>query len=148
MNNKLFTLYGGLNSNKLLNNISLKAGVLHDSEHCHSDNRLKVSLQQNGNQWHWYHRTTIYHNKYTFGLLGVLDISNKILQKNAALFGYRVDANNEFFLRAQAKGFRKTAPKQSAEFFDYILADYIKRIDDKSRVGIEVILQLFRLVSI
>ena len=94
VNNKLLTFYGGINSNKLLNNISLKAGVLHDSQHCHSDNRLKVSLQQNENQWHWYHRTTIYHNKYTFGLLGVLDISKKVLQKNAVLFGYRVDEKN------------------------------------------------------
>lgn len=46
-NNKEFHLYGTMNSNKLLNKMTFKAGVLHDSEHCHSDNRLKLTLQQN-----------------------------------------------------------------------------------------------------
>lgn len=39
-------LYGTLNSNKLLNRIYAKAGVGVIAERCHSDNRLKFTLQQ------------------------------------------------------------------------------------------------------
>lgn len=40
------------------------------------------------------------------------------------------------------KGFRKNAPKdwQAHEVFESITADYIKKIDDKSKIGIEVLI--------
>ena len=64
-----------------------------------------------------------------------------MLQKNGLLFGYNIDQNNDVFLRAEVKGFRKSAPRSFAigDVFDYVVADYIKKIDDKSKIGLEVL---------
>ena len=45
-NQKKLYWFGGLNSSKKLKNIVLKAGCGHISEHCTSENRIRVALQQ------------------------------------------------------------------------------------------------------
>lgn len=42
--NKKWNLYAALNTNKTLSNPSLRLGVDHHSEHCHSGNRLRVDF--------------------------------------------------------------------------------------------------------
>lgn len=108
VNNKSYTLYAGLNSNKALDLLSVKLGVAHDSEHCHSDNRLKLGFGKGGiSSYHWYNRTMVYHNDLRFGLVTCFDITKKILQKNSVLFGIKFDRNTQGFLRAEVDGFRK-----------------------------------------
>lgn len=78
----------------------MKLGVGHDSEHCHSDNRLKVSLGGEEKSYYWYNRTMVNHGKFRFGLVSCVDILGKVLQKNNILLGYEHDENNKVYLRA------------------------------------------------
>ena len=138
---KKYYLYGGLTCNKSLNKMVLKAGVGHISEHCTSDNRVRASLQQEETQWQWNNRTTVKHNKFTFGLLTVFDITNRVLQKNNLLFGYQADDKTNVFLRAEVNGFRKNNfnIQDPASIWDSFTADVVRKIDDKSKAAVEVL---------
>jgi hypothetical protein len=39
-----WNFYASLNTNKVLENLSVRLGVAHLSEKCHSDNRIKIDL--------------------------------------------------------------------------------------------------------
>lgn len=100
-NGKKFSLYAAVNSNRHLDLLSLKLGFNHDSEHCHSDNRLKITNLRNGDHgFHLYNRTMVYHNNFRFGLVTCFDLCNKVLQKYNVLLGYNVDLNTKVFFRA------------------------------------------------
>lgn len=134
-----------MTSGKDLKNVSLKVGGGNVSEHCNSDNRIKLTLKSGGdNLWHWYNRTTVTEGKVTFGLLSVFDITNKVFQKNNILLGYRPNLNTDVFLRAEVAGFRKQNfnIQQPKTIFDSVTADVVTRIDDKSKLALEVIFVL------
>lgn len=131
---KNYFYYGTVSSNRALNNVVLKAGLGHKSEHCNSDNRIRYRIAEG--DWHLYHRTTVLHNKFTFGIVGVLDVFNKVLQKNNLLVGYQVNEKSNLFLRAEVNGFRRSNPDSVSSVFDMLTADYILKLNDKSKVGI------------
>ena len=110
INGKKFYFYAALNTNKSLNLNAVKLGVGHDSQHCHSDNRLKISQNKGIYNFKWYNRTMVYHDKLTFGLVTCLDLCSRVLQKNNLLFGYSVDNSTKVFLRAENDGFREHNP--------------------------------------
>lgn len=143
--NKLFNFYAACNSDRTLALKSVKLGVAHDSKHCHSDNRLKISQEKGGFNYTWGNRTMVYDGKFRFGLVTCFDICNKILKKNNVLFGYDVNLDTQVFLRAETEGFRDHNPnwKHPEGIFDKVTLDVIsvlKRslIDEVTTGGIEV----------
>lgn len=143
-----YNLFAGFNSTKGLRNIALKAGVGHYSQHCDSENRIRFDLQQN--VWQWGNRTVVKHNKLTFGIVTVLDITNRVLQKNNLLLGYNVDPSTNVFLRAETGGFRKVNfnIERPETIFDTLTLDVVRKINDNNKAAVEVIFFLFRLSSI
>lgn len=132
-------MYASFNSNKLLKNILLKAGVHHLGENCQSDNRIRVNFQETGTDYHWYHRTVIQKDKYRFGFLGVYDLGRKVLQKNNILFAYNHSKKHSAYLRAENDSYRKNNPNLNdpASFFDKIIVDYVNNLDEKSKAALE-----------
>jgi hypothetical protein len=110
IHNKQFYFYAGLNSNRALELLAFKLGVGHESEHCHSDNRLKISDDKGAYKYHWYNRTMVYHGNFRFGLVTCFDICNRVFQKNNILLGYKIDGNTQAFLRAEVHGWRAHNP--------------------------------------
>jgi len=99
--NQKWNLYASLNLNKAFENISLRLGAGHQSEHCNSDTRLRVDFNNdNKRNFTLYNRTVVNHNKFTFGSLLVYGLTNNVLVKNNLLFGYKVNDNSDLFLRA------------------------------------------------
>lgn len=141
-NNKKYNLFAGLNCSKGLRNLTFKAGVGNYSEHCDSENRIRVGLQQDGNVWQWANRTLVKHNKLTFGLVSVLDISNRVLQKNNLLFGYNADENTNLFLRAETAGFRKANfnIEKPESIFDTFTFDVVRKVNANNKAAVEVII--------
>lgn len=138
---KDFFFYAGLNTNKKLDLLSVKLGVGHDSEHCHSDNRLKITNQAGGcHQYHWYNRTMVYQNKFRFGLVTCLDICNKVLQKHNILLGYDIDADTKVFLRAETDGYRtkNCSLNRPETIFDKVTFDAVRNINSNTTGGLEV----------
>ena len=117
--------------------MTLKAGVGHISEHCQSDNRIRVNLQQNDSAWCFYHRTTVTHNKLTLGFVGVFDLTQKVLQKNNFLLGYKADDKTDIFLRAEVEGFRKNSAnlQKPESIFDTFTLDLVRKIDERGKIG-------------
>jgi len=143
-NGKKYSLYAGVNSNKSLDLLSVKLGVNHDSEHCHSDNRLKISTIKDGHAFHWYNRTMVYHNNFRFGLVTCFDICNKILQKHNILLGYNIDANTKVFLRAENDGFKteRCALDKPLTYFDKLTFDLVRNLNDTTIGGLEAVYNL------
>lgn len=106
VNGKDVYLYSALNFNRSLDLLALKVGVGHDSQHCHTDSRLKVSNQKGVQGYFFYNRTVVNHGKFKFGLVSCFDICNKVLQKNNVLVGYSIDPDTQAFVRAEVNGFR------------------------------------------
>ena len=134
---KKYYLFGNLRSNKSFTDMTLKAGVGHISEHCQSDNRIRVNLQQNDSAWCFYHRTTVTHNKLTLGFVGVFDLTQKVLQKNNFLLGYKADDKTDVFLRAEVEGFRKNSAnlQKPESIFDTFTLDLVRKIDERGKIG-------------
>lgn len=125
--NKLFNFYAACNSDRTLSLKSVKLGVSHDSEHCHSDNRLKISNEKGGYNYSLANRTMVYDGRWRFGLVTCFDICNKILKKNSVLLGYDVNSDTQVFLRAETEGFRTQNPslKHPESLFDKFTLDVI-----------------------
>lgn len=141
INGKDFFFYAGLNTDKKLDLLSVKFGVGHDSEHCHSDNRIKITNEQGGHhQYFWYNRTMVYHNKLRFGLVTCLDICKKVFQKHNILLGYDIDADTKVFLRAETDGFRhqNCSLSHPETIFDKVTFDAVRNINSSTAGGLEV----------
>jgi hypothetical protein len=137
-----WNLYATLNSNKALENVSLRLGVAHVSEKCNSDNRLKIEYgAENKKNLTWYNRTYVQHDKFTFGVLGAYSLSQNIISKNSLLFGYKVDDKTSVFLRADSEGFRKNAIgwKDCQSYFDNVKLDVFSNHNTSFKYGLEVV---------
>ena len=90
--------------------------------------------------WQWANRTTVRHNRLTFGLVSVLNLNNLVLQKNNLLFGYNVDLNTDVFLRAETAGFRKVNfnLEHPETIFDTFTFDVIRRLNATNKAAVEV----------
>jgi hypothetical protein len=90
--NKKWNLYGGVTSNKVLQNLTLRLGAAHQSKNCNSDNRIRVDFNpDNQKSLTWYNRTVIKHDKFTFGAVTAYGITSNVLVKNNLLFGYKIN---------------------------------------------------------
>lgn len=148
--NKKWNLYASLNSNKSLENISLRLGAANKSEHCHSDNRLKVDFASDKSQnLTWYNRTIVNHQKFSFGIMAAYGITKNLLVKNNLLFGYKVNDTANASLRIQNNGYRKDAFdwKNFKGYFDTIKVDFTNKHQSNLTYGFEVIMILFRVFS-
>ena len=137
---KKWNAYASLNSNKLLKNIMFKVGAHCLTDNCQSDNRLRVNFQESGNEYHRYHRTYSKKDKYNFGLLTVVNLGKKILEKNNLLLAYTHNSQHSLYVRLENDGYRKENPSfnDPVSFFDNVIVDYVNKIDDKSKAAVEV----------
>jgi hypothetical protein len=137
---KKWNLYASLNANKALENLSLRLGAAHKSEHCHSDNRLRIDFNaENKKNLTWYNRTIVTKEKFTFGLLGAYGLTNNVLVKNNFLFGYKINDDASVFLRLENKGYRKDVFNWAdwKGYFDNAKVDFVNKYKD-IKYGIEV----------
>lgn len=150
--NKKWNLYATLNLNKSLENVSLRLGAGHKSEHCNSDNRLRIDFNsENKKAFTWYNRTTVTNKDFTFGSMVAYGISSKILLKNNLLFGYKINDDYQTFVRLENNGFRKEALdwQNWKGYFDQARVDLVSSIKDKNiKYGIEVLIPLLREFSL
>jgi len=107
---------------------------------------LKVTLRKEGNQYHWYHKTFLVHQRFRFGFLTVFDLNRSIFQKNNFLVGWQFKPDTVGFLRAEVSDFRQSNLNLSnpQTYFDTLTGDIIHKINSKSKFGFEVHQYLFR----
>jgi len=126
--NRKWNIYGSINTNKSLEDLSLRIGASHLGDKCHSDNRLKIDLgSEERKNVTWYNRTLVYQNKFTFGLLGAYGISHNVIAKNNLLVGYKIDDKSTVFFRAENDGYRKGSFDLCdwRAYFDTIKLDFV-----------------------
>lgn len=148
--NSKWNLYATLNTNKSLENISVRLGAGNKSERCHSDNRLRIDFGADSKQnLTWYNRTVVTYDKFTFGFLAAFGISQRILLKNNLLFGYKVNDTTNASLRVQNNGYRKNFEWTNFKgYFDSTKFDVVAKYKDNIEYGVEVLVALFRVFSI
>lgn len=136
----LFYVFGGINADKFINNVNFRIGLGHIAENVNSENRLKVNLVKDKNQYFWYHKTYLAYKRARFGVMTVFDLNNCVLQKNNLLFGFYYNSNSSVFLRAEVNKFRGHNPnfKNPSTIFDKVIADFTHKINSKSKVALEV----------
>lgn len=136
-----WNLYGSFNTNKALENISVKIGAIHRCPSHESDNRLKIDMSTDSKQnLTWYNRTMITHNNFTYGILGAYSISQNYILKNNLFLGYKRDSGASIFFRLENDGFRKSPIKWSnyKAYFDCIIFDYFRSLPDRNlKIAIE-----------
>lgn len=93
---------------------------------------------------HLYNRTLSYYKQTKFGLLTVFDLTNKVLQKNNILVGHVFHDRHEVFLRMENSDFRTINPhlKNYMELWDTAILNYVGRLNQTVKVGVEVIFYL------
>ena len=143
---KKWNLYGGINTTKSLENMSLRIGAAHLDSKCHSDNRLRIDYNADGNNsLTWYNRTVVTHDKLTFGLLGAYGLTSHVLVKNNILLGYKIDDKTNTYLRLENNGYRKTGFNWGdfGGYFDHLKLDVVSSFNGW-KWGLEVFHKLFR----
>ena len=136
-----------MNCNKALENVSLRVGAAHKSEHCHSDNRIRVDFaSDNKHNVTLYNRTVVTKCNYTFGMMAAYALTSNVLVKNNLTFNYLVKDQGNISLRAENRGFRKEAFNWAnwKGYFDQFKVDFVTNFKNNFRYGVEVNHHLFR----
>lgn len=138
---KVWNLYGSFYTDKTLSKTSLRLGAASIHPQCNSDNRLRVNTVSGAHSFYWYNRTITNHKQFKFGLVSVVDLSNRVLQKNNLLFGNVFNGKHETFLRLESDGYRKVNPNWAdfRSLWDTVTANYVGKIDQTTKAGVEVI---------
>lgn len=97
--NKLWNIYGSFWTDKSLSKTSMRIGAASNHPKCHSDNRLRVNSSSGAHSFYWYNRTLAFHNQSKFGVIAVVDLTNRVLQKNNVLLSHVFNSKHEAFLR-------------------------------------------------
>lgn len=86
----------------------------------------------------WYHRTVVKHNDFTFGILSAVGITNRILAKNAVLFGQKINDKVSAFLKFENDGFRKSnfSFTDFKGYFNTATVDIVGKHNDSIRYGL------------
>ena len=138
---KNWNLYGSFWTDKSFSKTSVRLGAASYAEKCQSDNRLRINSASGNHHFYWYHRTLSTINNWKLGLLGVVDISNRVIQKNNVLIGHSPNKNHELFLRLENDGYRSTNPNLGnfKTIWDSATFNYVAKADRYTKVGLEVI---------
>ena len=139
-------MYGSFWTDKSLSKTSFRLGAAVYAERCHSDNRLRVNSASGSHHFYWYHRTLSTLNQWKLGVLSVVDLSNKVVQKNNILIGHAPNKNHEVFLRLENDGYRNTNPQIAdvKTLWDTVTANYVGKLDRFTKVGIEVLCLIYK----
>lgn len=139
---KNWNLYGSFWTDKSLAKTSVRLGVASYAANCQSDNRLRVNSASGSHNFYWYHRTLSTVQQVKLGLLSVVDLTNRVVQKNNILIGHAPHKSHELFLRLENDGFRTVNPQINdfRSLWDTVTANYVGKLDRYTRVGLEVIL--------
>ncbi len=137
-NDKLWNVYGSFWTDKSLSKNSVRLGVASYHPKCNSDNRIRINTASGDHHFYWYHRTLSNVNNWKLGLLSVVDLTNRVVQKNNVFFGRVFDNNHEAFLRFENDGFRNANPNVSdvRTIWDSVIANYVGRLNRTTRVGV------------
>lgn len=135
---KKWNFYSSFWTDKTLSKSSIRFGLANYNEKCDSDNRLRINSQSGAHTFHWYHRTMANHNSFKLGVLSVVDLSNRVLEKNNLLLGYNYNSKHDAFLRLENDGFRKNNPDWAnyRSIWDTLTANYVGKIDSTTKVGV------------
>lgn len=136
-----WNFYASFNSNKSLENVSMRVGACHIHPNCNNDMRLKMERKS----LTFYNRTVTKYGKTNFGALVAYNITNNILVKNNLLLGYKIDDKSTAYLRLENNGFRSTKFDWSnwQGYFDSVKLDFVSSYKD-IKYGFQVLFLLFR----
>lgn len=91
---KNWNLYGSFWTDKSLSKTSFRLGAASYHEKCQSDNRIRVNTSSGSHNFYWYHRTLSTINQFKLGLLSVVDLTNRVIQKNNVLISHSPNKNH------------------------------------------------------
>ena len=84
----IWNLYTSFWTDKSLSKSSVRFGFASIHPRCTSDNRLRVNSSLGSHTFCYYNRTLSYWNQNKLGIVAVIDLTNKVLQKNNVLLGH------------------------------------------------------------
>lgn len=136
----VWNLYSSFWTDKSLSKSSVRLGFASIHPRCTSDNRLRVNTALGAHTFYYYNRTLSYFNQNKLGIVAVIDLTNKVLQKNNVLLGHVFNERHETFLRLQNDGFRLANPNFSdvKSIWDHLTLDYVGRLNQTTKLGIQV----------
>ena len=139
---KQWNLYSSFWTDKSLSKASIRLGAAVIHSRYNSDNRIRINSVSGSQTYLWYNRTLSFWKQSKFGFVSIVDLSNKVLQKNNVLLGHTFQNKHEVFLRLENDGFRRSNPDISdvKSLWDTVTANYVGRLDQTTKVGLEVIL--------
>ena len=96
---KQWNFYSSFLSDKSFSKSSVKVGAAFIHPRYNMDNRLKVNTASGLSSFYWYNRTLGFWKQSKFGMLSVVDLTNKVVQKNNVLLSHIFKNKHEVFLR-------------------------------------------------
>ncbi len=100
-NGRLWNFYSSFWTDKSLSKSSVRigAGIVH--ARYQTDNRIRVNLSSGAHTFYLYNRSLAFWNQTKFGVVSVIDLTNRIVQKNHLLLGHVFNNKHETFLRLE-----------------------------------------------
>lgn len=86
-------------------------------------------------------------NKFTWGVIGAFSVGSWILLQNCLLVGYKINDKNDLYFRTENETFRRNNPENFQDWFSHFIFNGVSKINDKTKVGGEVFLDLYRSLS-
>lgn len=148
---ELLYIYGGMRTNRFLENPTVHLGVGHITGNTKVDNRVRIEFKNNKpSRYYLDHKTYINWRKFKFGLISQFTLNEGLLNKADLLLGYSVKPRTGVYARMDIPYWRNHNPdwRNPFTYFDTFTADLIHEVDDKTKIGLEVIVSLFSQPSI
>lgn len=87
--NKFFYLYGGMRTNRYLDDVNIHTGLGHITGNTKVDNRLRVEFKDKAaNKYYLDHKTFASWKRFNFGFLTSITLNDAIMNKMGLLLGY------------------------------------------------------------
>ncbi len=138
LHGKQWNLYGSFSTDKSLTKSSVRVGAASYAPKCNSDNRIRVDTTSGEHSFFWYNRTLSTINQFKFGIVSVVDLSRRVLQKNNLLFAYSINNKNDVYLRLENSGYRSANPNFAdvQSIWDSITLNHVAKVDKTTKVGL------------
>ncbi len=94
-----WNFYSSFWSDKSLSKSSVRLGAAVVHARYNSDNRIRVNTVSGASSFYWYNRTLGFWKQSKFGCVSVIDLTNKVVQKNNVLLGHVFNNKHEVFVR-------------------------------------------------
>lgn len=139
-NDYRFNIYGSVHGKRNFGSLIYKLGLETQNKDLLFNWRLRYSQ---GDSITLHNKTTYSQPQWSLGLVNSFDLTGQLWNHSAAQLSWK-NNNFNFYLRANGNGSKKYERVNPRTYLETVTFNAVEKLTDNTKIGIEVVLSLFR----